>query len=307
MTHSTLRTLLVPLDGSVLAEEALAAAARLAKPAGASLHLVMVEPPVSVLAVHQPASGAQAMPVQELEERLRQYLTTTAESLTTTHGLRTTSALLKGWPPEALAAYASQHRIDLIVMTTHGRGGISRFWIGSVADQLLRRVASPVLLFRPGYAPSTDSRRILLALDGSAASESALGPSRALGLLLTGSRITLMQVVETPASTLAAFFGLPPAAGPENTGIVRQAATARLEQLAQQLRADGLAVDVKVVVGADVAGQILELAQTELSDVIVVGTRGAGGVKRLMLGSVADKVIRGATRPVLVVPARAQE
>jgi nucleotide-binding universal stress UspA family protein len=64
-------------------------------------------------------------------------------------------------------------------------------------------------------------------------------------------------------------------------------------------------VDVKVVVGAGVAAQILELASVEGSDLIVVGTHGAGGVERLLLGSVADKVVRGATQPVLVVPARA--
>ncbi len=307
MTHSTLRTLLVPLDGSALAEEALTPAVRLAKPAGASLHLVMVEPPVSVMAMNQPGSGTQAMSAHELEGGLRHYLATTAEMLTTAHGLRTTSALLRGWPPESLAAYARQHQIDLIVMTTHGRGGFSRFWLGSVADQLLRRVTSPVLLVRPGYAPSTDSRCILLALDGSAASESALGPSRALGLLVAGSRITLMQVIETPSSTLSALLRLPGLAGPERTGAERQTATARLEQLAQRLRGDDLDVDVKVVIGADVAEQILKLGQTELSDVIVVATHGAGGVKRLLLGSVADKVVRGATRPVLVVPAKAQE
>lgn len=303
MSPSTFRTLLVPLDGSALAEQALVPAARLAKSAGAALHLVTVEPPVSVMAMEQERSG-DAVPTSADELRLgyRQYLVTTAEALSTTHGVRARWALLAGWPPRALAAYVHEHQIDLVVMTTHGRGGVSRFWLGSMADELLRSVTAPVLLFRPGDALPPSFDRILVALDGSVASEEALGSSFAAGLFREGSRITLAQVVEPPSGALSCMLMLPAL---DRTAVEREVATARLEQLASQLREGGLFADVKVVIGAGAAEQILELARAEESDLIVVGTRGAGGAERLLLGSVADKVVRGATQPVLVVPARA--
>lgn len=303
MSPSTFRTLLVPLDGSALAEQALVPAAQLAKSAGASLHLAMVEPPVSVMAMAQERSGDVApTSADELRLGYRQYLVTMAEAVCTTHGVRTGWALLAGWPPRSLAAFVREHHIDLVVMTTHGRGGVSRFWLGSVADELLRSVTSPVLLFRPGNAPPSHFERILIAVDGSAASEEALEPGAAAGLLREGSRITLAQVVEPPSGMLSRTLLLPTF---DRTAMEREAATARLAQLAKQLREGGLAADVKVVIGAGVAAQILELARAEGSDLIVVGTHGAGGVERLLLGSVADKVVRGATQPVLVVPARA--
>jgi nucleotide-binding universal stress UspA family protein len=304
MSHSTLRTALVPLDGSAHAEQALTVAARLRKHAGASPHLVMVEPPISVMAMDQEGSGERAMLSDELRAQLREYLVTTAEELSTTHGLRTHWALLAGWPPRSLAAYVHQHHIDLIVMTTHGRGGFSRFWLGSVADELLRRVSSPVLLFRPSEAPPTAFDRILIALDESADLERALEPSIALGRLTQGLRITLAQVVEPPSPWPSDLLGLPTRLSPVRPEAERKVAAARLEQLAKRLREGGLPVDVKVVIGVGVAGQILQLARSEGSNLVVVGTHGATGVERLLLGSVADKVVRGATQPVLVVPAR---
>ena len=306
MTQSTFRTVLVPLDGSAFAEQALLVAAKLAKPSGACLHVVMVAPPASVMARDQPGSGATAMTVPELEEGLGQYLATATEAISTTHGVRATWALLHGWPPTSLATYARHHQIDLIVMTTHGRGGVSRFWLGRVADQLLRSATAPVLLFRPGHTPPTDFHRILLALDGSAVSESALGPALALALLTQESRIAVAQVVEAPSLTPSQWL-IPTLVPPERTEAERKAAAAKLEQLARRIREGGLPVEVKVVTGASVAEAILELARTEGSDLIVVGTHGTGGVKRLLLGSVADKVVRGATLPVLVVPVKARQ
>ena len=93
----------------------------------------------------------------------------------------------------------------------------------------------------------------------------------------------------------------------DQTNLEREAAVTRVEQVAQRLRAEGLDVHVNVVIGAGVAEQILELARAEGSNLIVVGTRRPAAAERLLLGSVADKVIRGATQPVLVVPARPRQ
>ena len=304
MHTSTLRTLLVPLDGSSLAEQALAPAARLAKSADANLHLVLVEPPVSIMAMGQEGSdGAASSSADELRLGYRQYLASMAGALSTANGVRTQWALLAGWAPRSLAAYIGEHDIDLTVMTTHGRSGFSRFWLGSVADELLHRVTSPVLLLRPSDTPPR-FERILVAVDESAASEKALEVSVAAGLLREGSRITLAEVVEPPPGTLSPMLTLPTF---DKTNLEREAAVTRVEQLAQRLRAGGLDAHVNVVIGAGVAEQILKLAHAEESDLIVVGTHGAAAVERLLLGSVADKVVRGATQPVLVVPARARQ
>ena len=191
MHTSTLRTLLVPIDGSSLAEQAFAPAVRLAKSADASLHLVLVEPPVSIMAMEQQSSdGAPPSSGDELRLGYRQYLASMARTLSSANGVRTEWALLAGWAPHSLAVYIDEHDIDLTVMTTHGRSGFSRFWLGSVADELLHRVTSPVLLLRPSDTPPRfDS--ILVAVDESAVSEKALEVSVAVGLLREGSRITL--------------------------------------------------------------------------------------------------------------------
>lgn len=283
---ATVHSILVPLDGSPLSEQALVVAAALAKHARCSVHLSAVEPPAPVGAPER--------------EDLRRYLASKADALATTHGVRSTCALLQGRPAAALADYAEDQNIDLVVMTSHGRSGLSRFWLGSVADQLLRRVAPPVLLLRPGAAsPPTRFYRVLVALDETE-SESVMASSLALGGLDRGTHFVLGHVVPLPPAAITQPGREPwDLAEPE-----REAAHARLERLARRMREDGLAVSVRVVAGEKVGGRILELARAEQCDLIVVGTHSARrGDERLALGSAADKVVRGATRPVLVVPA----
>ena len=91
---------------------------------------------------------------------------------------------------------------------------------------------------------------------------------------------------------------------PEDQEEERGAATARLERLAHRLRLQGLPVSWRVVSGQGIANQIRKLADAEEADLLVVGTHGARGIQRLLLGSVADKVVRAATQPVLVVPCK---
>jgi nucleotide-binding universal stress UspA family protein len=193
----------------------------------------------------------------------------------------------------ALAAHVDSHGVDLIVMTTHGRGGMSRFWLGSVADQLLRRTTVPVLLLRPSKpVPVPQFHSVLIALDASAQSEEAIAPALALARTTPGSRVVLAHVMGPPLSLVE------PALGPEES----REAVARLEHLAHRLGLQGIQTTVQLATGARVAEQIHELASAEQADLIVVGTHGRRGVERLLLGSVADKVVRGTDQPVLVVP-----
>jgi nucleotide-binding universal stress UspA family protein len=262
-----LRTLLVPLDGSPLAEQAVPVAAMLAKVTGAKLHFATVAPSLAE----------------------REYLRQNAEAVATTHGVETSTALLQGHAPLALAAYVEEHDVDLVVMTTHGRGGASRLWLGSVADQLLRRTAAPVLLLRAGRpTPSAGFHSILVGLDGSPESEAALGPALSLAATTPGSHVVLAQVIEPLVPEIEI--------GP---------ATGWLEHLAHRARLKGIPATARVVLGNRVAESIHQLAQTTEADLIVVGTHATRGIERLALGSVADKVVRGADQAVLVVPRKA--
>src|SRR5688572_1393117 len=134
-THSTpIKAVMVPLDGSAQAEQAIPIAVHLAKLTGAEVRFASVEPPLSIAVMSYDAADPDALTVRELRDQLRHYLTSKAEAARTTHGVRTEISVLRGTPAAALAAYAEAHEVDLIVMTTHGRGGLSRFWLGSVAD-----------------------------------------------------------------------------------------------------------------------------------------------------------------------------
>jgi nucleotide-binding universal stress UspA family protein len=177
-------------------------------------------------------------------------------------------------------------------MTTHGRGPVSRFFLGSVADELLRRSPVPLLLTRsheraPALIPEPVLRNVLIPLDGSALAEQVLGPALDLARLMA-SRCTLLRVVE---------------AGPPPHGRTEQAvaeAGAYLEHLAGWVREPALPVEARVVVAPHAAAAIIQEAQAQGSDLIALATHGRGGVRRMLLGSVADKVIRATTTPVLV-------
>jgi nucleotide-binding universal stress UspA family protein len=212
---------------------------------------------------------------------------------------------VEGFPAEALAAYATAEGIDMIVMTTHGRGGLSRFWLGSVADALVRQAGTPVLLIRPDDDGKEEAsaapplRHILVPSDGSSLSRSVLEPALALGEL-TGARFTLLR----------ALLPLPPqprpwtlattAIEPEMLAEERLRALEEMEAVATPLRDRGLAIECAVVTHRNPATAILEFAATNSVDAITLGTRGRSGWARAALGSVADKVMRAATLPVLL-------
>ncbi len=230
-----------------------------------------------------------------LQDHLRQYLATQSEAVSTTHGVQSVSALIHGSPAAALAAYAEHHRIELVLMTTHGRGGFSRFWLGSVTDRLLRRITVPVLLLHPGsLTPVGQFHCVLIALEATARADASIGPAIALARTTPGSRLVLAHVIEPTPSVLE------PTWADEECRRV----TTRLGDMARRLQMQGFAATVQVIAGPGVAAQLHALAAREKADLIVVGTRGARGVERLILGSVADKIIRGATQPVLVVPSK---
>ena len=298
------RTILVPLDGSRLAEEALPTAIATARRTGATLQLAMVHHPVMPSA----DSAAMTSAFTELDrlahEGEKRYLAGVAERIRAEADVLVHTAILEGGVAERLAAHATALAADLVVMTTHGRGAVSRMWLGSVADELLRHLTMPLLLLRHRASIPADGRssfrRILVPLDGSARSEAILEPALALCPPL-GAHYSLLRIVTPPPALAEPDVA---ARGGEPADVIegeRRRASAYLDRIADRLEARGCRVSTQVIVGDAPARVIIEQGNPAVTDCIALATRGAAGVKRLLLGSVTDKVVRGAEVPVLAL------
>ena len=296
-------SILVPLDGSPFSEQALPVAGMLAQRSGATLRLALVHVPFVI----GYASGApivdSALDAQSREAD-HAYLQAVQQRLAGSTSLEVTATVLDGPVADALARHAATTKTDLVVMTTNGRGGLARMWLGSVADALVREGPAPMLLLRPSETPPDQTQvpgfqNILIPLDGSQLAEQILKPAAELGNLMQ-AEYRLVQVVEP-----VALRGYPPYAyaigwDQETTRRLQDAAAGYLEDTAGTVRAVGGRVHTQVLSEHRLAGAILEYARREGMDLIALSTRGRSGIVRLLLGSVADKVLRGADMPVLI-------
>jgi nucleotide-binding universal stress UspA family protein len=305
------QSILVPLDGSPFGEHALPLAASIAQRARARLTLAHVHEPAATLY----GEGAIILS-DELDAHTRRQKQAYLDSLRARLGdaapERVVPLLLEGAVFEAIREHVAKEKIDLVVMTTHGRGPLGRFWLGSVADRLLRQLSVPVLLVHPGQtAPDLTAkpvfRHILIPLDGSELAERMLTPATALGGLM-GSQYTLLRVVLPVHPTLPRTEGLSIAqlAGEivdqieKIQGELQKEAQARLTEVAERLRARSLQVQTRITFEDHPASAILHEATSCGADLIAMETHGRGGLSRLFLGSVADKVLRGSSLPVLL-------
>jgi nucleotide-binding universal stress UspA family protein len=210
---------------------------------------------------------------------------------------------------EALEAHRVEVGASLTVMCTHGRGAIERAWLGSVADRLVRASDAPVLLVRAasdeGHGSGMDTHvrfdRVLVPLDGSHLSRQALDAATELAGNSDSTVYILARVIESPHSLGSWWLPAAMDRTPEQIEKARALAEAKLDLEVQSFARDGYKVEAVAEFAAPVAKGILDLADSRKADVIVIATHGRSGIGRLMLGSVADKVIRAADRPVLVV------
>jgi nucleotide-binding universal stress UspA family protein len=297
------RTILVSLDGSQLSEQALPFAQRLAAATGAGLELVRVHTTATAWQVYTEAMAGGLEPVPDTTSEEAAYLDERAAQAQAA-GLEVSTSLLEGRVAQAIARRA-RAVADLVIMTTHGRGPLSRFWLGSVADELLRTLDLPILVIRPtmeawAVAGAPPYRRILIPLDASEGSVAAIEAAIAFGSAET--EYVLLHVLDVPVPALG--VPIPMGAEAEPVGVRESTVGERLEGIAAGLRARDLKVRTRVEVGSGAAKGILDVAEREAPDLIVMATHGPGRVERMLLGSVADKIVRASEEPVLVVPVR---
>ena len=300
-----LRSILVPLDGSSVAEQALPIAVAIAERARCKIKLVLV---------HQPLLGVEPGPAYSkmelaMEKANRDYLRSVVARYRERLGRTLSAAVLEGPVAATLTRYGRELSADLLVMTTHGRGGIRRAWLGSVVDQVIRTSEVPVLVVRAheqDQTPSVSLDGILVPLDGSPLAEAVLEPAAALSRLWD-AEISLVQVVRP--ITLTSDPVVPFAVGYSDqvTRIRREAAQDYIRDVAERLRETGVKASGIAVMGGGIAETLLDMARPERVGLLATATHGRGGVRRMVLGSVADKLVRGADVPVLVVRPRGNQ
>jgi nucleotide-binding universal stress UspA family protein len=292
----TRQVALVPLDGSATAEYVLPIAVATAK--ALDLWLVLAQ----FVRDAQPGDDAHA---REALRPARHYLDGVVASLHGAGVVLNTRALTAG-DDIAAGITSAAHTEDaaLIMLATHGRTGVRRLVMGSVADAVIRSATLPVLVVRarPGTPTSSGHeaaiRRILAPVDGSTAATAALAEAVKLARG-AGAVLDIVQVAPWSWSLMAGATDVAP---PE--GLDAQLEAGAAEYLAR-VQAE-LPADVRQeqhVLRGDPAASILDYADTSHADLIAMGTRGRSPVTRWALGSVADRVVRSGTHPVLLVRA----
>jgi nucleotide-binding universal stress UspA family protein len=294
------RSLLVPLDGSANAEQALPHAAWLASKFRARLRLVHVRPE------HRRKDRSEALN-EDIEgecavrAHFGEYLGTHARRLARAAGVSVSYDVPEGSVERTVLEEVDQAEADLIVMSTRGRGlGLERA-IGSVAERILRMSRVPVYLARPvpgaPRRPGLPLGRIVVPLDGSRGSEASLDSAAAMASTL-GMGIVLLTVVRTGTA--------PASGGPMLAGVkglqLRADAQAYLEQIAGTLRERDIDVEIVVRDDQDPAGAILDEAAQPGRDMIVMAAQNRSRLYRRTIGSVTQNVLKGSLLPLLIVP-----
>jgi nucleotide-binding universal stress UspA family protein len=295
--HVVLEKILVPLDGSPLAEAALPYAKAIASRAGASLVLVRA-------AHHTSFFGDGAVDQQRAISQAEDYLTLLADGLTTEGFLVQTGVPFGGSPAEWIVEESEIRHVDLIVMATHDRIGPDRWVRGSVAEAVVHRSTVPVMLVRATDAGQLARRFeaeqpvLIVPLDGSDVAESALPIARELAQAI-GARVVVAGVVPKPGQFVAGQAGaIVTYAGSEHAQLVADA-WAYLESSAGGLGTMVTSVETVVRYG-DAAVEVAAVAREYAAAAVVMATHGRTGLVRSILGSVAGGVLHHSTCPVVL-------
>ncbi len=290
--------ILVPLDGSELAEKAIPYTETIAK---------VKKSEVVLFAVSITPAGYRR------DRLLKSYLDANAKDLVA-RGIKVSTTVAYGEVAEEIIGYADKNNIDLIVISTHGYSGIKRWVLGSVAQKVLYGTCVPVLLIK-SKSPALsrlELKKIVIPLDGSPFSETTFAHVEDLAKH-AGTEIVLLEVSESP---IVPSYGSRPINQTwekyrDNLWAeLQQQVSEYLEKTNADLEKKGLKVKYQVARGevGGVAQSIMQIAQKEKADLIVMATHGRTGVNRWVYGSVANRIVQESTQPLLLIrPAKPGE
>ena len=297
--------MLIPLDGSKLAENVLPYARALAGALDLRIDLLSVVDTMDFARTTHAGHVRDFDPIIEAAVREgEQYLENVARSFT---GKTVDNCVVEqGQADQIIIEKAARDKETLIGMATRGRSGIHRWLMGSVAEKVLRGATNPLLLVRGDEEGKSDGvatlKSIVVPLDGSKLAEIALPRAVDLAKKL-GLEIVLTRAYQIPLST----YGVADAVYIPNPNalmnVVKEEAGAYLETKVNELRQNGVEKVSSILLLGSGADEIIDLARTTPDNLIAMSTHGRSGVKRWALGSVTEKVVRHSGDPVLVVRA----
>ncbi len=293
------KVIMAPTDGTGFDREAIRVATRIAGRTGATLKLVRVESAPMVFTGPDTAAYDSEAMTREREWELSQLAELAAECRQETRCC-VTAKLENGPVPDALAGFARENEVDLIVISSHGRGGFARMALGSVTDALIRTTNIPVLVVKQPASylhprVSLGFAEILVPLDGSLLAEEILPHVIELAGQNDAS-VTLLNVL-IPHSYSQKEIEDPHL--PWWEGDVDEARD-YLEKKADYVRSFAIPASIEMVIADDVADAITRTSARIRSDLIAIATHGLGGLSRLIHGSVADKVKLTAMNSMLI-------
>ncbi len=301
------KQILVPLDGSTRAEQALPVATRLARASSGTIVLVRVAKfPVDYGGGYTQAPLITEQVIETELDNVDTYLKKVATSEILA-GIPVKTESMFGQPLQDILSVVESRRVDLIVICSHGRTGLKRWALGSIAQGLAHQSPVPLLVLREGGQVTSISTGAthgpvcaLVALDGSPFAETALLPAA-----------NFVAQLSAPSEGILHLAHVITRVGDEALESAKKYITGVTEQLQQRLKDENLTITWSLLRDKDVAGVIVDLAehgdnksptdQSHRCDLIAMSTHGRGGLERLMMGSVTERVLHGTKLPMLIV------
>jgi nucleotide-binding universal stress UspA family protein len=290
--------ILLPLDGSELAEIAIPYVREMSGQLGAEVYVLHVCPPE-----HQAYLRMHRLYLDNIGENLRQGIKGEPQSK---RELKVYVEVIIGDPLKAILDYVKQKSISMVVLTSHGNSGLRAWALGNVADKVVREGGVPTLLIRIKEQPFVSNKegliqKILLPLDTSDASGIAIPYAVELAKKLKAG-IALFSMVQTIYAQNVAGIGGTVVINLDSVDADSQKYTeGYLQGVADDIRKAGVEVTQTSLVSMDAASEILEIEKKIQPDLVVMATRGRSNIARWALGSVAEKVLREGDRPILMV------
>ena len=312
------KKIMVCLDGSELAEQIIPYGVSIATMNDAEIILFRAVSESSTLSLNIPGSTSVPVTTTNIEAKLKKdleeakdYLNTIVKSLEEETNLNIQPVTDLGIAGDSIVGYAGENFIDLITISTHGRGGLERATFGSTADYVLRNTGLPNLIIRPKSEiqrkPGVDNnqlfKRILICLDGSHLSEQIL-PYAVSQAKLSGSKLFLLRVIDAPDTQITLNpKATTQVAEKENEYFKNEEDEANkyLDNFSDSFQKAGLDTEKVVMHGKKAGEAIVDFAHNNAVSLITMSTHGQGGWKRARFGSVADHVIRKSRLPILVI------